>query len=431
MASNNQPLPGFRDFPPRERLQSRYLFEIWKRVARRYGFSEYEGPILESADLYLRKSGGELGEQLFRFEDKGGRDVVLRPELTASLARISAGQQRDYPKPLKWFEIGRCFRYEKPQRGRLREFYQFNADILGEASPAADAELIALSIDVMRELGFDQGDFSIRLSDRGAWINFAQEHGIAPTQLDSFLQIVDKIERDPAEKMKEKLKAFSLDLETVRHFISAAGSNCSEDLSKVLNDLRARGLDAFVDVDLSIVRGLAYYTGVVFEVFDSAKNLRSVAGGGRYDTLVSIITDGSSDLAATGYAMGDCVISELIKEVPSALLQYQSWLQRQATCDIYVVIADESKRENALALGHAIRDNGLAADWPLSPVKINKQFKAADQTLARFALVVGSEFPDLKLKNLNTRTEETIPAGSNTIDVIKARLAAPDEPLIA
>ena len=332
---------------------------------------------------------------------------------------------------MKWFEIGRCFRYEKPQRGRLREFYQFNADILGEASPAADAELIALSIDVMRELGFDQGDFSIRLSDRGAWINFAQEHGIAPTQLDSFLQIVDKIERDPAEKMKEKLKAFSLDLETVRHFISAAGSNCSEDLSKVLNDLRARGLDAFVDVDLSIVRGLAYYTGVVFEVFDSAKNLRSVAGGGRYDTLVSIITDGSSDLAATGYAMGDCVISELIKEVPSALLQYQSWLQRQATCDIYVVIADESKRENALALGHAIRDNGLAADWPLSPVKINKQFKAADQTLARFALVVGSEFPDLKLKNLNTRTEETIPAGSNTIDVIKARLAAPDEPLIA
>ena len=431
MASNNQPLPGFRDFPPRERLQSRYLFEIWKRVARRYGFSEYEGPILESADLYLRKSGGELGEQLFRFEDKGGRDVVLRPELTASLARISAGQQRDYPKPLKWFEIGRCFRYEKPQRGRLREFYQFNADILGEASPAADAELIALSIDVMRELGFDQGDFSIRLSDRGAWINFAQEHGIAPTQLDYFLQIVDKIERDPAEKMKEKLKAFSLDLETVRHFISAAGSNCSEDLSEVLNDLRARGLDAFVDVDLSIVRGLAYYTGVVFEVFDSAKNLRSVAGGGRYDTLVSIITDGSSDLAATGYAMGDCVISELIKEVPSALLQYQSWLQRQATCDVYVVIADELKRENALALGHAIRDNGLAADWPLSPVKINKQFKAADQTLARFALVVGSEFPDLKLKNLNTRTEETIPAGSNTIDVIKARLAAPDEPLIA
>ena len=204
MATNNQPLPGFRDFPPRERLQSRYLFEMWTRVARRYGFSEYEGPILETAELYLKKSGGELGEQLFRFEDKGGRDVVLRPELTASLARIAAAQQRDYPKPLKWFEIGRCFRYEKPQRGRLREFYQFNADILGEPSPAADAELVALSIDVMLELGFEEGDFSIRLSDRQAWIHFAARNNIGPAQLDSFLQGVDKIERDemvPADEV--------------------------------------------------------------------------------------------------------------------------------------------------------------------------------------------------------------------------------------
>ncbi|MDG2486605.1 MAG: histidine--tRNA ligase [Roseibacillus sp.] len=431
MASNNQPLPGFRDFPPRERLQSRYLFETWNRVARRYGFSEYEGPILESADLYLKKSGGELGEQLFRFEDKGGRDVVLRPELTASLARIAAAQQRDYPKPLKWFEIGRCFRYEKPQRGRLREFYQFNADILGEASPAADAELIALSIDVMRELGFDEEQFSIRLSDRQAWINFAKDHGIEASQLDSFLQVIDKIERDPDEKMKEKLKPFSVELEEVRSFISSAGDSCSENLSEVLNDLRARKLDRFVEIDLSIVRGLAYYTGVVFEVFDSGKKLRSVAGGGRYDTLVSIVTEGSSELTATGYAMGDCVISELIKEVPSALIQYQAWLQTQATCDIYIVIADESMRPDALCLGHAIRESGLAADWPLSPAKINKQFKAADHTLARFALVIGSEFPELKLKNLNSRTEETIPAGSNIIDVIKARLEAPDGPLLA
>ena len=170
---------------------------------------------------------------------------------------------------------------------------------------------------------------------------------------------------------------------------------------------------------------------MVFEVFDSGKQLRSVAGGGRYDTLVSIVTEGSSELAATGYAMGDCVISELIKEVPSALLQYQAWLQTQATCDIYIVIADESVRPDALCLGHAIRESGLAADWPLSPTKINKQFKAADHTLARFALVVGSEFPELKLKNLNSRTEETIPGGGNIIDVIKARLEAPDGPLLA
>ena len=135
MGSSYQPLPGFRDFAPRDRLLSRYLFEAWERVARRYGFSEFEAPIVESAELYLKKSGGELSAQLFRFEDQGGRDLVLRPELTASLARIVAAHQRDYPKPLKWYEIGRCFRYEKPQRGRQREFYQFNADILGESSP--------------------------------------------------------------------------------------------------------------------------------------------------------------------------------------------------------------------------------------------------------------------------------------------------------
>ena len=227
MGSNFQPLPGFRDFPPREHQLSRYLFEAWARIARRYGFSEYEAPILESADLYLKKSGGELGEQLFRFDDKGGRDIVLRPELTASLARIAAAEQRGYSKPLKWFEIGRCFRYEKPQRGRLREFYQFNADILGETSPAADAELIALSIDVMRELGLEEEDFSVRLSDRGAWLDFCQDHEVAPSRVDEFLQIVDKIERDPEEKLRARLRAFEIELEVVRSFIEDGNASCS------------------------------------------------------------------------------------------------------------------------------------------------------------------------------------------------------------
>lgn len=431
MASSNKPLTGFRDFAPRERQLSRYLFETWTRVANRYGFSEYEAPILESAELYLKKSGGELSEQLFRFTTKGDRDVVLRPELTASLARIVAGQQRDYPKPLKWFEIGRCFRYEKPQRGRLREFYQFNADILGEPSAAADAELIALSIDVMLELGFEAGQFIIRLSDREAWLNFCREHGVADEQLDAFLQVVDKIERDPEDKLRKNLEPFKLELETIREFISQADTNCSQNLARVLADLEMRGLASYAEIDLSIVRGLAYYTGVVFEVFDAGKSLRSVAGGGRYDTLISIITDGSTDLPATGYAMGDCVIAELINDTTCALGQFMAWRQRQATCDAYVIIADESKRSEAIALVSALRRAGLGADYPLSPAKINKQFKAADQTLARFAFVVGSEFPELKLKNLNSRTEESLPASADPIDVLKARLDEPDGPLLA
>ncbi len=431
MGTNLKPLPGFRDFAPRERLQSRYLFETWTRVARKYGFSEYEAPILESAELYLKKSGGELSEQLFRFEDKGGRDVVLRPELTASLARIAAAQQRDYPKPLKWFEIGRCFRYEKPQRGRLREFYQFNADLLGEASPSADAELIALSIDVMRELGFAEGEIIVRLSDREAWLTFCRSHGINDSELDAFLQIVDKIERDPDEKLSARLAPFDVDLESIREFIANAGPESSRNIRAVLTDLAARGLDRFTEIDLSIVRGLAYYTGVVFEVFDASKALRSVAGGGRYDSLISIVTDGATDLPATGYAMGDCVIMELLNETPGPLAQFQAWQQRQATCDVFVVIADESKRLEAIRLVNSLREAGLGADYPLTPTKINKQFKAADQTLARFAFVVGSEYPELKLKNLNARTEESLSPNANPIDVLRARLDEPDGPLIA
>lgn len=430
MGSPNQPLPGFRDFAPRERLFSRYLFGVWEAVATRYGFSEFEAPIVESAELYLKKSGGEVSEQLFRFTDKGNRDVVLRPELTASLARIVAATQRSYPKPLKWFEIGRCFRYEKPQRGRLREFYQFNADIIGESSPAADAELIALSIDVMRALGFQAGDFVVRLSDRHAWQEFCRQNKIPAEQLDAFLQIIDKIERDPEEKLRAGLEPFELELRAIRDFIGDE-SNRSPHLTTIMADLAVRNLGEFVEVDLSVVRGLAYYTGVVFEVFDAGKSLRSVAGGGRYDSLLSVISDGATDLPATGYAMGDCVIAELINDNPQALLQYQAWQQRQSTCDVYVVIADESNRGEALALVSRLRESGLRADYPLSPAKINKQFKAADQTLARLALVVGSEFPELKLKNLAARSEESIAPNSDEIAVIKARLAEPDGPLIA
>jgi histidyl-tRNA synthetase len=428
MASSFQPLPGFRDFAPRENLASLYLFEAWTAVARRYGFAACDAPILEPAELYLKKSGGELSTQLFRFTDQGDRDVVLRPELTASLARIAAARQRDYTKPMKWFSVGRFFRYEKPQRGRLREFFQFNADIFGEASPAADAEQIALAIDVMRELGFTRDDFVVRLSDRTVWQSFAQQHGI--DDLDAFLAVIDKIERDPPEKLGERLAPFGVSLEKVQDFISDPASK-SQDLEAIEEDLRARGLAGFVETDLSVVRGLAYYTGVVFEVFDAGKSLRSVAGGGRYDSLVSVLSDGSADLPATGFAMGDCVIMELINETPGALARMTAWRQRQSTCDVYVVIADEARRPEALALAGKLREAGVATDLPLTPTKMNRQFKNADQSLARLALVVGSEFPELKLKILASRTEESIPPNSDPVESIRRRLDQPDGPLLA
>lgn len=425
-----QALPGFRDFTPGECAVRNYLFETWRSVARRFGFVEYETPVLEDTGLYLKKSGGELSSQLFRFEDQGGRDVTLRPEVTASLARLAAQHQRDFPKPLKWFEIGQCFRYEKPQKGRGREFHQFNVDILGEPGPAADAELISLAIETMLAFGFEPGDFVVRVSDRAAWISFAGRHGVPEEKIADFLNVVDKIEREKPDVLAEKLAGFGLTAELVRGFI-ADPANASEAFNAIRADLEARGLGSFLELDLSIVRGLAYYTGVVFEVFDSRKSMRAVAGGGRYDTLVSTISDGAVDLPATGFAMGDYVIRNLIEETAHTNIRLQAWLQRQAApAEIYLVLAEEEKRPQALRLVTDLRRAGVSVDFPLVPAKVGKQFQRAEQSRARFALVIGSEYPQLKLKILASRTEESGDA-TDAIDWLTARLLEPDGPLLA
>lgn len=428
--STFQALPGFRDFTPRECAVRNYLFETWRNVARRCGYVEYETPILEDTGLYLKKSGGELSSQLFRFEDQGGRDVTLRPEVTASLARIAAAEQRQYPKPLKWFEIGQCFRYEKPQKGRGREFHQFNVDILGEAGPGADAELIALAIETMLSFGFVEGDFVVRISDRNAWVKFAEARGVTEDLMPDFLNLVDKLEREKPEVLTEKLAKFGTTLEEVKNFV-ANPKEAEGTFQEILSDLRGRGFGAFVELDLSIVRGLAYYTGVVFEIFDSKKSMRAVAGGGRYDTLVKTISDGAVDLPATGFAMGDYVIRNLIEETTHAAMQMEVWLQRNAAgCEVYMVIPDETARAHALGLVTELRRAGISVDLPLSSVKVGKQFQAAEKCGARFALIVDAEFPSVKIKNLGSRQEEICQA-SELVGWIKQRLTEPDGPLLA
>ncbi len=428
--STFQALPGFRDFTPRECAVRNYLFETWRGVARRCGYVEYETPILEDTGLYLKKSGGELSSQLFRFEDQGGRDVTLRPEVTASLARIAAAEQRQYPKPLKWFEIGQCFRYEKPQKGRGREFHQFNVDILGEAGPGADAELIALAIETMLSFGFVQGDFLVRVSDRNAWLKFAEGKGVDDARMADFLGLVDKLEREKPEALTAKLASFGMTLEEVKAFV-ANPANASEAYEAIRADLAARGFGAFVELDLSIVRGLAYYTGVVFEVFDSGKSMRAVAGGGRYDTLVKTISDGAVDMPATGFAMGDYVIRNLIEETTHAAMQMEVWLQRNAAgCEAYMVVPDESKRGETLELVTDLRRAGISVDLPLSAAKVAKQFQAAEKCGARFAVIIGDEFPTVKIKILANRSEEECDA-SGLVEWMLNRLTEPDGPLLA
>ena len=415
-----QLLPGFRDFFPDDCARRNYILEMWRTVARRYGFVEYDGPVLEPMALYEKKSGGELVGQLFDFTDKGARHVAMRPEMTPTLARMVAARERDFKKPLKWFCVPQFFRYEKQQRGRLREFYQLNCDIIGEFSPAADAELIAVMIDMLRGVGLGENDFVVRLSSRTAWQEFFAQAGGKAGDEDEFFQIVDKAERNPPEKTDAALAKFGLTAQQVLDFMRS--KSATAELAPILADLAARGLGGFVEIDYAIVRGLAYYTGVVFEVFDRSKNERALAGGGRYDKLLSLMSDGKTDLPALGFGMGDVVLANLINDTPAAKAQLDAWLARERAADVYVVIAKEERRPEALGLVQRLREAGQRTDFPLTAAKIGKQFQTAEQLGARVAVLVGDEWPQVKVKTLATR-EETLVAASEVLAFLLSQSA--------
>ena len=399
-----QPLPGFRDFLPHDCAVRNYIFARWREVARRYGFVEWDGPVLEPTALYTKKSGSEIVGQLFNFTDKGEREVAMRPELTPTLARVVAAHDREFKKPLKWFSIPQCFRYEKQQRGRLREHFQFNADIIGEESIGADVESIALCIDLLRSFGFGANDFVVRISDREFWIDFLRAQNVPEDQWQEILQIIDKSEREPREKTATKLGALAGPA-----FKILDGEGRSARLDQILAALKVRGLADFAEVDLGIVRGLAYYSGVVFEAFDRGGKLRALAGGGRYDNLINQLSDGAVSLPAIGFAMGDVVLGELIGEIPAAKEKLHTAMPAQQDLDIFVVIAKEERRADALANIQALRDGGYRVDYPLTPAKVGKQFQTAEQLGARFALLFGDEWPEVKLKDLRTG-EQTLVA---------------------
>jgi histidyl-tRNA synthetase len=405
-----KPLPGFRDLFPEEFARRNYLVGRWRRTARSYGFVEFDGPTLESAELYRKKnSGGEILGQLYEFTDKGERAVALRPEVTPTLARMVAARHREYPKPLRWFNVGTCFRYERQQRGRLREFLQFNCDLVGDASAAADAEVIALLIDLLRSFGLGPQDFAIRLSDRSAWHDFMARHGVEKDRAAEFLTIVDRMEKMPPEKTAELLNPFGIGLETLKEFIEKAEIPA---LAPLLADLEARGLRGYVRPDLGVVRGLAYYTGVVFEAFALQGNLRAIAGGGRYDRLLADLSDGTSDLPAVGFGVGDAVLLELLNETPAAKALEDEALKADAPVQVYLVIAAEERRREALALAQQLREAGWRVGFPLGAEKVGKQFGTAESSGASHAVVIGSEWPLVKVKRLADRHEESVPADS-------------------
>ena len=398
-------LPGFRDFYPEPIPTAdswsldlrRYIFDTWRGTAERYGFREYDGPPIEELDLYTKKSGDEIVGQLYNFTDKGDRNVSLRPEMTPTLARMAAAHTRNYKKPIKWFSIPQLFRYERQQKGRLREHFQFNADIIGEEHLAADAELIALLIDTLRDLKLTSDDFVVRLSSRRAWQDFFENGGGQEKDANDFYQIIDKLEREDPTVSGDKLAKLGFSLKQVNDFIESGQP--TDELAAILANIKARGLGDFIKIDYRIIRGLAYYTGPVYEAFDKRGKFRAIAGGGRYDHLVKLVSGGKSDLPALGFGMGDVVLAELLKDrglVPPL----------GQALDAFVQIADESLRNASLGIVQQLRQAGLATEYPLLKTKPDKQLKRALELNAKWLVTLDSP-TQARVKNLKTRGEQT------------------------
>jgi histidyl-tRNA synthetase len=378
-------LPGFRDFYPDELARRAHIFQAWRAVARRYAFVEYDGPPLEPLDLYTRKSGDEIVAQLYNFTDKGGREVALRPEMTPTFARMVGARANALRKPVRWFSIPQLFRYERAQRGRLREHYQLNVDIVGESSEVADAELLGAAIDIMRELGLTAVDVRARVSDRRLLGGILTTLGVTEAQIPAVYAVVDKIARQPREVSAEKLTAAGLTPTQVERVLGlAAGTTFDavraefgsapaaaehvERFGRYLEHLEALGFGAWVDLDLSIVRGLAYYTGIVFELFDAKGELRAICGGGRYDTLLKSL--GGTDLPALGFGMGDVVLGELLAD--------RGLLPAPGTdgADLYLVAGNGAVGRpyaEALRLVSALRGAGFSVNHGLNAERFLSQ----------------------------------------------------------
>ncbi len=392
-----QSLPGFRDFFPADYAARHHIVSAWRATARKYGFEEYDGPPLEPLELYVEKSGEEIVDQLYSFEDKGGRAVALRPEMTPTLARMVGERGRALPKPIRWFTIPQLFRYERTQRGRLREHFQWNADIIGEADVAADAEVLSVALDSLAALGLTAEDVVARVNDRRVLERVLTGAGVPHDRLGAAYAAIDKMSREDEQETRRRMResvGLAPDvaervLDVLRHdleglaALSAGDEALAADVARLreyfglLDDL---GWAGHVRFDPTIVRGLAYYTGTVFEIFDRQGELRAICGGGRYDDLLAAVSDLS--LPAVGFGMGDVVLGELLRErglLPDTV----------DGPDYCIVTITAEERPIMRRLARALRSRGHSVTYTLRQTGVGKQFKDADTRGARETIVLG------------------------------------------
>ncbi|HUE77330.1 MAG TPA: histidine--tRNA ligase [Longimicrobiales bacterium] len=394
-----QSLPGFRDFFPAEYAVRHHIQSAWRESARRYGFEEYDGPPLEPLELYVEKSGEEIVEQLYAFEDKGGRKVALRPEMTPTLARMIGEHGRSLPKPIRWFSIPQLFRYERTQRGRLREHFQWNVDVIGESDIAADAEVLAVALDGLTALGLGSGDIVARVNDRRLVDALLARTGVDAERREGAYAAIDKMSREESARTRDRLKEHvGLDAETIEGVLAvfdmdlaglrtahgddgavAAALDRLDEYFRLLDDM---GWGQYVTFDPRIVRGLAYYTGTVFEIFDRAGELRAICGGGRYDGLLAAVSD--LEMPAVGFGMGDVVLGELLRDcglLPDAA----------EGPDIHIVTITEAERPLLRRMARSLRAEGRSVSYTLRQLGVGKQFKDANARGAGETIVLGPD----------------------------------------
>ena len=409
MKNQIQSVKGTREFYPDEMAVRKWLYGIIEEVSDSFGYQEYDGPFIEKIDLYAAKSGEELvKEQAFVFADRGGDLVTLRPELTPSLARMVAAKQNTLVYPLRWWSFGNFWRYEKPQKGRTREFFQWNIDLIGANSPEADAEIIAICATFLKRAGVSAKQINIKVNHRKLMESKIIEAGLPLGRKKEIFHLIDRVDKISRDEWKKA--GFDLGLTEVQVEFLLALINDQElwkqspELVRIFTALEQLGVSDYVSFDPRIIRGLDYYTGTVFEAWDVGGDGRAVLGGGHYDNLVADV--GGSPLAGVGFAMGDVMIS--------LLLQKYSLTPDYTPFDnaILVTLFDEDRTLAALSFSARLREQGLKVLVYPEPAKLQKQLKYADRLGVRIVAVIGPdevEAGNVSLKDLVEHTQVVVP----------------------
>jgi len=414
-----QPVKGTRDFYPAEMAVRNFIIDGWKAASVRNGFEEYDGPIFEYLKMFQIKSGDEIAEQLFNFTDRGGRSLAIRPEITPTLARMVNQKINSLPRPIKWFSVPRLCRAERPQKGRLREFFQWNIDIIGVDDVLADAEVIYTTVDYLRKVGLTHHDVQVKISSRKLLATGLTNIGVSENQLDSLYTLLDKYTKLPRETFKEELSKQISNSVIVDKIVKLMGStavveacdvlglnsnvNCVQELARLYDILRTMGISQYCNLCPSIVRGLAYYTGIVFEIYAIGGELRAIGGGGRYDNLLGDF--GGPPITATGFGMGDCVLEillrekGLLKDVPAA-----------RSLDDFVVCIDGQFMTKAVEITARLRTAGVPSGFSYKGGGLKKQLKEASLVNAKRCIIIGAEYDngEFVVKDMATGEQETV-----------------------